>query len=36
MHKKPLRGILSIGAHTPTELKDKLDDIFRRGGGLDP
>ncbi len=30
MHKKPLRGILSIGAHTPTELKDKLDDIFRR------
>jgi len=30
MHKKPLRGILSVAAHTPRELKDKLDDIFRR------
>jgi acyl transferase domain-containing protein len=30
MNKKPLRGILSVGATTPTELKDKLDDLFRR------
>ncbi|HHW88312.1 MAG TPA: acyltransferase domain-containing protein, partial [Chloroflexi bacterium] len=30
MNKKPLRGILSVGARTPTELKDKLDDLFRR------
>jgi len=28
--KKPLRGILSVGARTPTALKDQLDDLLRR------
>ena len=29
-NKIPLRGILAIGAPTPTALKDKLDDAFRK------
>ena len=28
--KQPLRGIFSAGANSPKELKDKLDDLFRR------
>ena len=28
--KLPVRGILAIGAQTPIELKDKLDDLLRR------
>ncbi|MCW5852349.1 MAG: acyltransferase domain-containing protein, partial [Anaerolineae bacterium] len=35
--KTPLRGILAIGARTPVEMKDKLDDIFRQvEGGWTP
>ena len=35
--KQPLRGILAIGASTPTELKDKLDEAFRKvEGGWTP
>ena len=30
LNKKPLRGIYAIGATTPAELKDKLDDAFRK------
>ncbi len=30
LNKKPLRGIYALGAKTPAELKDKLDDAFRR------
>ena len=29
LNKKPLRGIYALGASTPNELKDKLDDAFR-------
>ena len=35
--KKPLRGILAIGANTPLELKNKMDDVFRKvEGGWTP
>ena len=37
MNKKPLRGIYAIGANTPNELKNKLDEAFRKvEGGWTP
>ena len=37
LNKKPLRGIYALGAKTPTELKDKLDEAFRKvEGGWTP
>ena len=37
MNKKPVRGIFAIGAKTPTALKDKLDEAFRKvEGGWTP
>ena len=37
LNKKPLRGICALGAKTPAELKDKLDDAFRKvEGGWTP